>query len=107
MGIIRSSKLTIRYSTKQKRKALLAILFEYSRLVNRFIDVWWSNPPSSKRKLVACIVNPIAGVTWLSARMIKQAAREALAMIQTVRTNQANAQKKCRKGEKRKCENNS
>ena len=54
------------------------ILTEYSKVVNFFIEKFWELTPN-KAQLLAPIVNLPA--TWLSARLRKVAAREAIDMI--------------------------
>ncbi|EQD68527.1 protein containing Transposase, IS605 OrfB, partial [mine drainage metagenome] len=63
---------------------MVSILAEYGRGVNIFIDRWWGYgpPPPKKALLKGAIEVPN---TWLSARLRKVAAREAIDMIRTVR----------------------
>jgi IS605 OrfB family transposase len=59
---------------------LLIILDEYSKVVNIFINYFWLNPDrTSKGELLKPVVD--VPKTWLSARLRKVAAREAIDMI--------------------------
>ena len=78
MSVVRSSKCSIAFSTQRKRKELESILSEYGHVVNHFIDLFWTDMPS-KAKLLKGIVN--SPTTWLTARLRKVAAREAIDMI--------------------------
>jgi len=81
MKIIRSSKCSIKFATDKKKKELQNILQEYGKVVNIFIDYFWdSKEKTSKTQLLKPIVD-IPKDSWLSARLRKVAAREALDMI--------------------------
>jgi len=59
---------------------LMTILNEYGKVVNIFIQYFWNNPEKvSKGELLKPIVD--IPETWLSARLRKVAAREAIDMI--------------------------
>lgn len=79
MKIIRSTKCSLKFTTKAKRKILSRALDEYSRVVNHFIDMFWNGRLPSKSELLKPIVD--TPTTWLSARLRKVAAREAIDMI--------------------------
>ena len=84
MRIVRSSKCTTKFMTAEKRSALRRVLEEYGRVVNIFIDHFWELPsPPSKAELLKPIVD--LPETWLTARLRKVAAREALDMISSSR----------------------
>jgi len=83
MEIVRSSKCSLKFATDQKRKELKQVLSEYGRVVNIFIDHFWINGTVSKGKLLKPVVD--IPKTWLSARLRKVAAREALDMISSVK----------------------
>jgi len=59
---------------------LLIILDEYSKVVNIFINYFWLNPDVANK---TNLLKPIVDIpeTWLSARLRKVAAREAIDMI--------------------------
>ena len=78
MRIVRSSKCSLKFLTEFKRQELVTILDEYGRVVNWFIDMFWK-APIPKTKLLKDVVN--IPESWLSARLRKVAAREALDMI--------------------------
>ena len=78
MKIIRSSKCSLKYLTCKKSSALGEILTEYGKVVNFFIEVFWQETPS-KGELLKDIVN--RPDTWLTARIRKVAAREAVDMV--------------------------
>jgi IS605 OrfB family transposase len=80
MKIIRSTKCSLKFTTVKKKNNLLTILNEYSKVVNVFLDYFWSNP----EKAIKCkLLKPVVDIpeTWLSARLRKVAAREAIDMI--------------------------
>jgi IS605 OrfB family transposase len=68
----------LKFGTTTKLNKLKFILAEYSNVVNFFIDKFWENTPSK-----AQLLKPIVDLpkTWLSARLRKVAAREAIDMI--------------------------
>jgi IS605 OrfB family transposase len=78
MKITRSSKTSLKFLTEKKRQELYRLMDEYSRLVNFFISLFWDNAFSQK-ELTKEITN--LPVSWLSARMRQNAAREALGMV--------------------------
>lgn len=78
MKVVRSSKCSLKFSTNAKLDKLKLILAEYSKVVNFFIDRFWDCTPT-KAQLLKGIVN--LPTTWLSARLRKVAAREAIDMI--------------------------
>jgi len=80
MKITRSTKCSTKFTTKSKHSQLNYILKEYGKVVNIFIDHFWDNP-TKKTELLKPIVDIPLEKTWLSARLRKVAAREALDMI--------------------------
>jgi len=78
MKTIRSSKCSIKFATNKKRLELQTILKEYGKVVNIFIDYFWDKEVNKTQ-----LLKPIVDIpsTWLSARLRKVAAREALDMI--------------------------
>jgi len=80
MKIVRSSKCSIKFATKKKKAELQTILQEYGKVVNVFIGHFWKNGVVKNTELLKDIVD-IPKNTWLSARLRKVAAREALAMV--------------------------
>ena len=85
MKLIRSTKCSLKFSTKKKMDDLTIILAEYAVVVNTFINYFWLNPDNmSKGELLKPIVD--IPETWLSARLRKVAAREAIDMIIAAKT---------------------
>ena len=83
MKITRSTKCSLKFATKHKQKELNSILSEYGKVVNIFIDHFWTNGTVSKTELLKPVVD--MPETWLSARLRKVAAREALDMVNSVK----------------------
>ena len=84
MKLIRSSKCSLKFATKSKIDELKIILTEYGKVCNIFIDYFWKNGTPPKSGLLKEIVDIPKG-TWLSARLRKVAAREAIDMINAAR----------------------
>lgn len=84
MKIVRSTKLSLKWMTEEKRKRLLALLSEYSRLVNCFIELLWEDPivPDNSMLLAAFLHQ---APTHLTQRMVQNAAREAISMIRSIK----------------------
>ena len=80
MKLIRSTKCSLKFCTTKKQNDLLIILSEYSKVVNIFIDYFWMNPEKATK---GELLKPVVDIpeTWLSARLRKVAAREAIDMI--------------------------
>lgn len=90
MKVIRSSKCTLKFSTKEKISKIDKVLSEYGRVANIFIEYFWElDSLPSKSKLLKPIVDiPLyeeADPSWLTARLRKVAAREALDMVKSSR----------------------
>lgn len=101
MKITRSSKCSLKFSTDNKLSQLRTILSEYGRVVNIFIDYFWAlDELPSKGKLLKPIVDfPTYGEnpSWLSARLRKVAAREAIDMILAMKRRWKDNPKKLKK----------
>ena len=82
MRITRSTKCSLKFMTQSKRLELNGVLSEYGNVVNHFINIFWDNPVS-KAELLKDVVN--SSDSWLSARLKKVAAREALDMVSSVK----------------------
>jgi len=81
MKLIRSTKCSLKFATAKKKNDLLTILSEYSKVVNIFIDYFWLNSDkATKGELLKPVVD-LPQDSWLSARLRKVAAREAIDMI--------------------------
>lgn len=78
MKLIRSTKCSLKFATEAKLNQIELVLEEYGKVVNFFINAFWDQS-IEKKNLLKEIVN--LPVTWLSARMRKVAAREAIDLI--------------------------
>ncbi len=85
MKSIRAVKCSTKFATVKKKNTLDLVLKEYSSVVNFFIEFFWSKEKLDKGKLLKPIVDLPKNITWLSARLRKVAAREAIDMILAVR----------------------
>ena len=83
MKIIRSTKCSTKFATNKKKIELQTILQEYGKVVNIFIDYFWDKKVD-KTQLLKPIVD-LPKDSWLSARLRKVAAREALDMVGSVK----------------------
>jgi hypothetical protein len=82
--VIRSTRCSLTEATRTKRDSLVQLLAEYGRVVNHFIDLWWGHgPPPPKKELLKEVI--AVPSPWLSARLRKVAAREAMDMIRASR----------------------
>lgn len=79
MKIIRSTKCSFKFANKAKQDKLDLALKEYGNVVNYFINYFWEKELPPKSKLLKDIVN--LPNSWLTARLKKVAAREAIDMI--------------------------
>ena len=79
MKITRSTKCSLKSTTDKKKELLAEVLSEYGNVVNCFINYFWDNGAVSKIELLKPVVD--LPDTWLSARLRKVAAREALDMV--------------------------
>ncbi len=84
MKLIRSSKCSLKFATKHKIDELHTIFAEYGKVCNVFIEYFWNNGTPPKSALLKDIVD-LPNDTWLSARLRKVCAREAIDMIQATR----------------------
>jgi hypothetical protein len=76
--------MSLKWTTEEKRKRFLALLSEYSRLVNCFIDLLWDNPVvPDNSMLLAAFLHTVP--SNLSNRMVREAAREAVTLIRTIK----------------------
>lgn len=83
MKITRSSKCSLKFLTHKKCQELDTVLGEYGKVVNHFINLFWEKPVA-KTELLKDVVN--SSDSWLSARLKKVAAREALDMVSSVKS---------------------
>lgn len=78
MKIIRSTKCSLKFITASKLFKLDAILVEYGQTVNQFIDLFWPSCPN-RAALLKSIIDSVP--SWLSFRLKKMAAQEAISMV--------------------------
>ena len=80
MKLTRSTRCTFKFATAVKHASLKEILNEYGTVVNFFINHFWALPETPGK---GDLLKPIVDLpeTWLSARLRKVAAREAISMI--------------------------
>ena len=84
MKILRSTRCSLKFTNPGKLQKLQEIISEYSRVVNKFVDIFWDQQRlPSKSRLVKSDLNSVC--TWLTARLRKEAAREALGMVSATR----------------------
>lgn len=84
MKILRSSKCSTKFANPAKLLKLKTVLQEYGRVTNIFIEHFWNNGLPNKKDLLKPIVD-LPKKTWLTARLRKVAAREAIDMIKASR----------------------
>lgn len=82
MKINRSAKCSLKFVTASKRAVLDIVLTEYGRVVNGFIKQFWVACPT-KAELLKPVVDSVP--SWLTARLRKVAAREAIDMVKASR----------------------
>lgn len=81
MKVVRSTRCSLAGMTRSKREGLRPLLTEYGRVANHFIDKFWTRKWSKTELTKENIVFD----TWLSARLRKVAAREAIDMVAATR----------------------
>jgi len=83
MKIIRSTKCTLKYLTQSKKDKIDIVLKEYGKTVNFFINCFCKELKGIKKK---DLLKPVVDLpnTWLSSRLRKVAAREAIDMVKSV-----------------------
>jgi hypothetical protein len=82
MKVVRSARCSLTLATRSKRLVLREVLHEYGRVVNWFVGKFWTRKWTKGELLAKNIVVP---GTWLSARLRKVAAREAIDMVKAAR----------------------
>lgn len=85
MRINRSVKCSLKFANEGKRDTLAFVLVEYGNVVNFFIEHFWQNGCVHYAELLKPIVD--LPNTWLSARLRKVAAREAIGMVKAVKSH--------------------
>ena len=83
MKIIRTSSLSLKYATRYKTNQLQSIFDEYKKLVLLYIDIYWK-----QEKLPLFPTDKVE--TWLSVRLQRKAAKQAIQIIKSTRANERN-----------------
>ena len=76
--LIRSSSLTLQFSTDKKLNTLDAVFEEYARVVNLYVNEYAQSKILPK-------FTPLKVVTWLSARLQQCAGKQALEVVRSTR----------------------
>lgn len=76
--------------TRLKKDSLVSILVEYGKVVNCFVDYFWKMPECPR---IIDLPKPVIDIpsTWLSYRLRKDAAREAISMMKSSRAKKNTA----------------
>jgi putative transposase len=83
--MFRSTKTTLRFANKNKRESLRDFIAEYRSVVSRFVDLLWnqSKIPSLLPKEFTLRI-----ATWLSARAVQCAGKQASGIVRGTRAKQ-------------------
>lgn len=105
MKIIRSTKCSIKFATQKKRSQLIGILTDYGKIVNQYIDLFWTRDEITKAQLLKPLIDQVK--SDYSFRFKKVAAREAVDMISAVKerwkNEPKNISKPLHKGQRMMC----
>jgi hypothetical protein len=84
--MIRSTKVTLKYANQNKKETLAAILNEYNKLAQFFVDYLWENYPIST-KIPTLLPKNITekAKTWLSKRMVQCCGKQASGIVRGCR----------------------
>ena len=85
--MIRSSKVSIKFSNKGKVESITTLLDEYKRVCQIFVDILWEQPKVLP-KIPKEFTDQLKGQTWLSARMIQCAAKQSSGIVRGTRKKQ-------------------
>ena len=77
---IRSTKVNLSKANKLKLNKLLEVQTEYSKIVTEFVDMLWNNKEEHIPSLLPKVMTEKVK-TWLSARMIQSAGKQASAIV--------------------------
>jgi len=83
--MIRSSKVTTKYANTEKLVQLNELISEYTRVVKTFVDILWEQS-DVKSLLDNDITSQVD--TWLSARMVQCAGKQASGIVRGTRKKQ-------------------
>jgi hypothetical protein len=84
-SIIKSSKLSIKFSNSNKKKLLSLFIDEYQQLVKQYVDILWDNnevPSFLPKEITESIL------TNLSARIQQCAGKQASGIVRGTRKKQ-------------------
>ena len=84
--MIRSSKVTLKFANTGKRDKIREFLDEYRRVMLQFVDLLW------EQEHVPCLIPKDTTdkiKTWLSARAVQAAGKQASGIVRGTRTKQA------------------
>ena len=84
--MIKSTKCTIKFANKGKRDSINLIIDEYRNLVSFFVDLLWDLD-----KVPVLVPKEITSkaITWLSARMVQCASKQASGIVRGTKMKQA------------------
>lgn len=82
--MIRRATVSLKNSNNGKKEQLYQLLVEYNKVVNIFIDYLWDNGQFSG----SFVKNTNWVNTWLSARLLQCASKQALAIVKSQRKKQ-------------------
>jgi IS605 OrfB family transposase len=83
---IKSTKTSVKFARSNKKENLYLFILEYQKIVSEFVDRLW--PMADVPKMAD--KNLTGGIkTWLSARAIQAAGKQASAIVRGTRTKQA------------------
>ena len=87
--IIRSSKTSLKFANADKKDVVELFLNEYFNVVRSFIDILWNmNHKDISSLLPKEITDQVTSTTWLSARLVQCAGKQASGIVRGTRTKQ-------------------
>lgn len=84
--MIRSTKVTLKYSNQIKLNTINSILDEYLKVTQFFVDIIWNNYPINQN-IPTLLPQSITSqaITWFSARLIQCSAKQASGIVRGTR----------------------
>jgi len=87
--IVRSSKTSSKFANADKKIVVENFLDEYFDVVRTYIDILWNmNHKDITSLLPKSITSQVASTTWLSARIVQCAGKQASGIVRGTRTKQ-------------------
>jgi len=83
--MIKSSKVSLKFTNESKRQTIASIVCEYRNVMKKTIDFYWEYetlPKFAEKDFTATVDS------WLSARMIQCATKQAIAIVKGTQTKQ-------------------